>query len=388
MSYQFDVIVVGGGVVGLSAAIGMAQRHYSVAVIDAQSLSLDLIQKSARVYAVNQSSRALFEALGVWSEVSEQDISPYRHMHIWDAQNGAFIDFDARMIGEERLGNIIAEDPIKKALLQRAIATGITLIPNSKVSSLQQLDQEVRITCEEGHYLAKLLIVSDGGLSKTRDKLGVTLTTWPYHQHAIVATVTVEHPHKATAYQVFNADGPLAFLPLKDPHACSIVWSTTPERAEHLLTVEADTFNQELTKAFAAKLGACALVDKRHQFPLVMRHANQYQGTRWMLMGDAAHTIHPLAGLGLNLGLEDVASWLGIMDKAKSPCLSGRYLREYQRARKYEVWKIIGMMEGLKTLFANSLPPIAMARGVGLKLCNQLPAAKRFFINQAGGNKF
>ncbi|WP_188883557.1 FAD-dependent monooxygenase, partial [Alicyclobacillus cellulosilyticus] len=195
-----------------------------------------------------------------------------------------------RMIGEARLGNIIREDVIKHALLQRAVALGITLIPNNKVCSIQHLDSGVRLTCEEGDFEAQLLIVSDGGLSKTRDKLGVTLTTWPYHQHALVATVCVEYPHEATAYQVFNADGPLAFLPLKDPHTCSIVWSTTPKRAERLLTLDEAQFNQELTQAFAAKLGLCELIDKRHQFPLVMRHANQYQGTRWLLMGDAAHT--------------------------------------------------------------------------------------------------
>lgn len=385
MNTQFDVLVVGGGVVGLTAAIAMQQQNLTVAVVDSGSMTIDLSQPDPRVYAINQSSQALFEKLGVWADIVKSRISPYRKMYVWDSQNGAQIDFDCRMIGESCLGNIIEESVIKAALLKQAKALDIQLLAKQSVTTINLEEDAVNISCKTSTYTAALLIVADGGNSKTRDCLGVTVTTWPYHQQAIVTTVEVEKPHDKTAWQVFNPDGPLALLPLESPHRCSIVWSTQPKKAQRLIEADEETFNQDLTFAFQAKLGACKVVDKRHQFPLIMRHANQYHGHRWIVMGDAAHTIHPLAGLGLNVGLADVNTWLNIVYKARNPIWSGRYLKAYQRARKNEVWKIIALMQGLKNLFINPLPAVRGIRGIGLRICNNLPPLKRFLIDQAGG---
>ena len=213
--------------------------------------------------------------------------------------------------------------------------------------------------------------------------LNVPITTWPYHQQAIVATIGTEKPHQETAYQVFNTHGPLAFLPLTDSHQCSIVWSTSTAHAQALMVLSDDDFATELTAAFSEKLGRCAVLSRRQQFPLHMRHVERYSGTNWLIMGDAAHTIHPLAGLGLNVGLADLNAWLTNIDAAKSKRWSSKMLGAYQRQRKSAVWQTIAMMSGLKTMFSNPTRPFVTLRGLGLNACNQLSPLKRLFIEHA-----
>ena len=255
--------------------------------------------------------------------------------------------------------------------------------PHCRVASVQSTPDAICVGDGVNTWQASLLIVADGAASATRQLLSVPITTWPYHQQAIVTTMHTEKPHQKTAYQVFNSDGPLAFLPLADPHQCSIVWSTTKARAQTLVNLPEDEFAQQITEAFAARLGHCQVVGARYQFPLHMRHAKRYSGPRWLLMGDAAHTIHPLAGLGLNVGLADLTAWLAHLGHDKRQAWSNKTLGAYQRQRKYQVWQMIALMEGLKTLFANPLPPVAAFRGLGLRSCNNLQPLKRWFIEQA-----
>ena len=385
MSQSFDVVVIGGGVVGMCAALAMRQRDFSVALIDAGSLTVDTSVPDARVYAINHASQSLLQTLGAWALIDQGRMSPYEHMHVWDAVNEAHIDFDARMQGTNRLGTIIEEAVLKEALLQQLSRKDIVMFPNHKVAALKMLPDGVSVSDGAGSWQARLLIVADGATSRTRELLGVSVTSWPYHQHAIVTTICTEKSHNYTAYQVFNPDGPLAFLPLADKHHCSIVWSTRPERADVLMGLSDDEFACELRDAFAAKLGDCNVIGKRYQFPLYMRHAKRYSGPHWLLMGDAAHTIHPLAGLGLNVGLADLAAWLTNMGTEKSQAWSNKTLGAYQRTRKYEVWQTIALMESLKTIFAHPLPPIVTLRGLGLQACNHLVPLKRWFIGQAAG---
>ena len=383
MNQSFDVIVVGAGIVGLSAALAMSQRHFSVALIDAGSLTNDTTALDPRVYAINQASQSLLQRLGAWESIDASRRSPYQQMHVWDASNAAHIDFDARMVGCDHLGTILEESVIKQALLQQVAKSNITTFAHGKVTSVQSTPDQVFVSDGTSTWGAKLLMVADGANSATRELLGVSMTSWPYHQKAIVTLIRTEKPHQSTAYQVFNPDGPLAFLPLADPHLCSIVWSTTPARADELMALEDEPFAAQLTDAFAATLGRCDVVDKRYNFPLKMRHTNQYSGSRWLLMGDAAHTIHPLAGLGLNVGLADLTAWLALLDAGKPHTWSTKQLGAYQRERKYEVWKMIALMGGLKTLFANPLPPLVALRGLGLQACNTLLPLKQWFISQA-----
>jgi 2-octaprenylphenol hydroxylase len=382
-SPSYDVIVVGGGIVGLSAAIAMNQRGFSVALLDAGSLTVDTAGIDSRVYAINNASQSLLQTLGAWDYLDKTRVSPYNHMHVWDAANAAHIDLDARMVGMDRLGTILEESIIKEALLKCISQQAIHMFPDSKVVEVQANSEAVCLKDANSAWQAKLLIIADGAASVTRQLLGVAVTSWPYHQQAIVTTVHTEKPHERTAYQVFNQDGPLAFLPLADAHQCSIVWSTISTRAEKLLNLHEEKFAEQITNAFAAKLGQCTVMGKRYQFPLHMRHAKQYCGARWLLMGDAAHTIHPMAGLGLNVGLADLAAWNKSLDMNQDKRWSSRMLNTYQRERKYHVWQMIALMEGLKMAFSNPLSPATMLRGLGLRVFNSVLPLKKLVIGKA-----
>ncbi|MBA2710616.1 MAG: FAD-dependent monooxygenase [Tatlockia sp.] len=389
MSKHFDVAVVGAGIVGLCAALSMNLRGFSVALIDAGQMIVDEKNPDARVYAINEASQNLLKNLGAWQCIDSSRISPYRQMYVWDSSSGAHIDFNSRMIASDRLGTIVEESILKKALLHALSLqkTGISLFPNSKVKALNEYEEFIEILSEDSSWQAKLLMIADGGNSPCRQLLKVPLTSWSYHQEAIVALVTTEKAHQQTAYQVFNKDGPLAFLPMVNEKLCSIVWSTTQINAKELMTLSNEDFNKALTKAFAAKLGESQVCGKRFQFPLLMRHVKQYTGSRWILLGDAAHTIHPLAGLGLNVGLADLSTWLSGMEKGEKQLTAKKAMSAYQRQRKSEVWQTIAMMDSLKTLFGNSSSPVIAIRSLGLQVINHFSPIKKLFINMAIGKK-
>lgn len=383
---SYDVLIIGGGVVGLTAALAMAERNFMAAVIDAGPLKVKPSSAESRVYALNHASQHLLQQLGVWQHIKQHGVSPYRRMYVWDAVQGAHIDFDSRSIGTQDLGVIIEESVLKQALLEQiAQQTNIHLFPESCVEEVLSEEECIRVSNQQQTWEGQLLMVADGAHSKARKQLQVSLTDWSYDQLALVATVAVEKAHQQTAYQVFHPDGPLAFLPLSNPHECSIVWSMDSKLAKKLRDHSDEALNELLTQAFEHKLGQVKIISPSHQFPLHMRHVKQYAGSRWMLLGDAAHTIHPLAGLGLNVGLADITSWLRCLDRAQNRLLSKKALGSYQRDRKSAVWQIILLMEGFKRLFGTSVTPIVHLRGLGLSLCNQFIFIKKLVIQHARG---
>jgi 2-octaprenylphenol hydroxylase len=387
MTQICEIAIVGGGIVGLTASLAMAKRGFSVAVVDGTSLEASDTATivDPRVYAINHASQTLLEQLAVWQKVPLQRLSPYQHMHVWDAISQGSIDFDARMIAAKDLGHIVEESILKNALLEEIKEQpNITLFSDSRIEKLEQQQGDMVIASEKENWQAKLLMVADGANSVCRNLLKIPLTTWSYHQEAIVALVNTEKAHQQTAYQVFNSDGSLAFLPLAKENLCSIVWSTSQVRAKRLVSLLAEEFNQELTEAFSHKLGQLKIHGPRYCFPLFMRHARQYASRNWLLLGDAAHTIHPLAGLGLNVGLADVNTWIQCLNNSKNN-ITQKALNSYQRQRKYAVWQTIAAMEGLKMIFANPLPPVARIRGLGLRFCDNFTLLKKFFIQQAAG---
>jgi 2-polyprenylphenol 6-hydroxylase len=383
MSNSVDYLIVGAGPVGLTAAIAMKQKGFSVAVMDKQALDIQRTS-TARAYAINQASHVLFSSLDIWSHISEEKISAYEKMYVWDPLGKGDIHFDCRERGCSELGFIIDELTLKKALYEKY---GVNPLPALQAHDLVERDDHVLVNaCDaEGieHVIrANFVIITDGAHSTLRKQLQVPLTQWPYHHHATVATVRTEKSHEKTAYQIFTKEGPLAFLPLPDTHLCSIVWSTSPDYAKQICSWSEDEFNRKLAETFENKLGACTLVNQRMQFPLQMRHVEQYHGKRWILMGDAAHTIHPLAGLGLNLGLADLHTWLHLIQK-KSPDIS--VLGAYQRQRKSEVWAVIGLMEMIKRTFLVSSGPLPHLRGLSMSILNKVTPLKRLMMDYACG---
>ena len=307
-------------------------------------------------------------------------------MHVWEAKTGAKIDFDSRVNASSQLGVMLEEATIKQALLKQAESLQIQLINEFKVTSVTESHNEVIIYNEERDaWHGQLLIIADGARSSLRDKLGVKIATWPYNQNALIANVQTSKPHQKTAYQVFTKDGPLAFLPQANQYNSSIVWSLPPEKAEAYLAQNEEQFTENLAKTFAYKLGDVKLLSPRFQFPLHMRHTKQYSGKRWILMGDAAHTIHPLAGLGLNVGLADLSTWLNEVNQNNGSLVSSRVLNSYQRKRKHALWQVIALMQGLHVLFTNKATPINKLASLGLNIVNSLTPIKKLIIQHAAG---
>jgi 2-polyprenylphenol 6-hydroxylase len=384
--FDADVMVVGGGVIGLASAIAMRLRDCSVTLLDAGDLDVSAVSHNTRVYAINHASQKLLTQLGVWETIAIDVRTPYQGMYIWDAKNKAKITFEARDIAAAEMGFMLEESVLRTALLKRADSLGVALIGDARVVGCTEKKVGMQlITDDERARHAKLCMIADGARSKTRDLLKVPMNTWSYHHDALVATVRTEKPHQAIAYQVFCSDGPLAFLPLKDPHQCSIVWSHPPEQIKALMTLEDSAFNAALTQAFSNKLGRVEVMTPRVSFPLHMRHVTEYRGASWVLLGDAAHTIHPLAGLGLNVGLADLQAWLNLLAQQKNKIGSVRMLDAYQRERKSEVWGVIMLMQAIKAMFGTAAAPIEFARGIGMRMLNQVGPLKRMLMTYAAG---
>lgn len=393
----YDVAIVGGGMVGLATAIGLAEANLNVVVIDAGSTHAVTGEPRLRVSAINKASQRLLENLGAWQYLDEARVSPYQKMAVWDKDGMGSIQFDAQSISEAHLGAIIENDAISFALAKRASELStLTHLEGQRLEKIAFGEREAWLTLANGsnseieNVSAALVVAADGANSWVREQCRIPLTFWDYGHHAIVATIKTELPHGECARQVFLKDGPLAFLPLFDPHLCSIVWSVPPEQAKDLLALPAAEFSKALTAAFDGKLGLCELVSDREAFPLRMRYARHFARHRLVLAGDAAHTIHPLAGQGVNLGFLDAASIIETVCALKAEAKDigdYRHLRALERWRKAEAVEMIATMETFKRLFAGSNPLKKAIRDLGLNLVDNVGLLKTVFVQQAMGNK-
>ncbi|MDO6426798.1 UbiH/UbiF/VisC/COQ6 family ubiquinone biosynthesis hydroxylase [Thalassotalea sp. 1_MG-2023] len=392
---KFDVLIVGGGMVGLATALAI--RHLSaltVAIVDTQNVPNITETPDIRVSAINAASKQLFEHLGVWHQITTLRHQPYQAMHIWDSGGFGQLDFNLQDISTRdhsgQLGWIIENNIVRSALWQKAQQdNGIAFFTEEKLTHITQGETEVFATfASQAPIMANLVIGADGANSWVRAQAKIPLTFRDYDHHAIVATVACEQGHQNTAWQVFLPTGPLAFLPLQSDgnNLCSIVWSTSPEQANRLTQLDEQAFNQALTAVSDGKLGVVSLQSKRQAFPLRMRYAQQFVSERFVLVGDAAHTIHPLAGQGVNLGLKDAAALAQLLAEGSTSVNCSKLLSQYQRWRKADAIDMIAAMEGIKQAFAPQQVPIALARGMGLSVLNKLKPMKASLIKQAMGN--
>src|SRR3990167_4975618 len=305
---SFDIIILGAGIVGGSVALALAQKNLRVALIDKHALTTHITDSlGVRVSAINHASFNWFSKIGIDDIIKNSRISHYDKMHVWDDEG--HIEFHANAIAHPQLGFIIENQVILSALAQKIHeSTHIELFTDISPKLLHTMPDGVYLLLNNHQRLfGKMLIGADGAHSWLRQHLNIATNTSSYDQTAIVANVATQLPHEHTAWQHFLPTGPLAFLPFANPHLSSIVWSNETEEAIRLLNLNEDEFNKALSHAFDNKLGNVNLISERKHFPLTMRHAKKYIDARIAFVGDAIHTIHPLAGLGLNLGLADAA---------------------------------------------------------------------------------
>lgn len=383
---SLDIVVIGAGAVGMTFAAAMRNKGFQLALLDDKANLCPFPQSAydLRVFALTRASERIFRAVGAW-EFFERNF-PFHNMEVWE-DNGQ-IHFSCDDVGEPNLGYITELWVILRALAQTLqTSSDIKFITESKVVALEYQSSCYVITLEQGEKLtAKLVVGADGAASTVRQLAGIPLNTKEYHHHAVVATVQTKLPHQLTARQRFLGSSILAFLPLSEPNICSIVWSVPPSQAQELLSLSTEEFNQLLSTSFAHKLGEVSLISERFSFPLIKRHVQQYIKPHLALMGDAAHTIHPLAGQGMNLGLLDAATLAELLLQYRNrPLGDFQTLRRYERWRKSETMLMMSIIDGFHYLFRNEFFPVKAARNWGLNTSNHLPSFKRFVMNYAMG---
>ena len=392
MNTDYDLIIAGGGMVGSALACALGHADLNIALLE--GASLDRIRPGAdldtRVSAISRASQRIFAAVGAWDGMTAWRVSPFRDMRVWDATGFGSIHFDSADLGEPLLGWIIENRVIQHALLERARqCPAVDLLCPTALETAQTLDAGGwRVGLNDGReFTTRLLVGADGAQSRVRQLAGIKTGGWGYDQHAVVANVRTAQPHQETAWQRFLQSGPLAFLPLHDGR-CSIVWSTTPERATGLLASNAEDFGEALAAAFEARLGAILEVGPRAAYPLRLQNAQAYVKPGVALIGDAAHVIHPLAGQGMNLGFGDVAALAEVLLDAVAADRnigSLEVLRRYERWRKGDNLLMLGIMDGFKRLFGNTLPPVRLLRNLGLNLTDAAGPLKNLIARRAMG---
>ena len=389
---DYDLIIAGGGMVGSTLACALSDADFKIALLE--SAPLERIrpgeESDLRVSAVNRASQRIFAAVGAWSGMTAWRVSPFRDMRVWDAGGFGQIHFDSATLGEPLLGWIIENRVIQYALLERVrqLPAVDLLCPAALETAWPEDAGGWRVRLTDGReFTTRLLVGADGAQSKVRELAEIDTRGWSYHQKALVANVRTAEPHQETAWQRFLPTGPLAFLPLHDGR-CSIVWSTTPEQADQLLALDEYNFAQALTEAFERRLGEIVQVGPRGAFPLRLQHARAYVKPGLALIGDAAHVVHPLAGQGVNLGLLDAATLAEVLlDGLAAGHEVGalRVLRRYERWRKSDNLPMLGIMDGFKRLFGNSLPPVRLLRNLGLNLTDAAGPLKNALARRAMG---
>jgi 2-octaprenylphenol hydroxylase len=388
---QYDILIVGGGMVGASLACALANSDLKIALIEAAEIPrVPAVDDpyGLRVSAITQASQRIFQNLGVWETIANCRISPFREMRTWDAGGNGNIHFDSAEIGEATLGYIIENQLIQAALHDHCNGIENIHVISDSIQSFEVQSDHVEAQLQSGSILrAQLLVAADGRDSRIREQAGIATTGWEYKQTAIVASVTSEKSHQETAWQRFQSTGPLAFLPLSNGD-CSIVWSTSPDHAEDMLALPEDEFCQELEEAFESRLGKILHTGPRAAFTLRLQHATSYVQPRLALVGDAAHAIHPLAGQGVNLGLLDAATLAEVLlqsiEQGKDP---GAYsvLRKYERWRKGENIGMMLMMDGFKKVFGSELGPVQIIRNLGLDFADRVSPLKGEIMRRAMG---
>jgi len=385
---EFDCIVVGGGMVGATAALSLANLGLTVAVVEqGQTKDFSVEQKfDLRVSAISLGSEHLLEQVNAWQQIKEWRICPYRRLGVWE-QSYAYTEFSAQDIEQNHLGHIVEKRLIQLSLLQQLkLHNNTTLYCPESVQGFEQSNDEVIVDLTKIQIKTKLLIAADGANSQVRSFAGIGTTGWDYKQSAMLINVKTEAPQQDITWQQFLPTGPVAMLPMPSNNA-SLVWYHDKDEISRLVNLPNQQLELKIAQNFPERLGKVKVTNKA-SFPLTRRHANSYQNNRVLLMGDAAHSINPLAGQGVNLGFKDVKALQTVIAKAigENRCwYDVEVLRGYEKYRRRDN---LMMMTGMDTIYAGFSHPSPFAkllRNASLFLANKSPQLKRKALAYACG---
>lgn len=396
-----DVVVVGAGVVGAAAALALARDGWNVALVEArQPPRWREDAPDLRVYAFAPDNAALLDDIGVWPSIRDARAQPYRRMRVWDAAGGDELRFEADAFGRRELGWIVENGLLVDRLWSALPAAGVRVLCPEQVVAIDQAEETAQsgeparnfatLHLAGGSRLrARLILAADGAQSHLRGLVGIETYTHDYGQSGLVAFIDHERPHGATCWQRFLPSGPIAFLPfVGDGHRSSIVWTLPETEAMRLVQADDESFLRELHMAFVGTLGALTASSKRAAFPLRRQLAQGYVAGRVALIGDAAHTVHPLAGQGVNLGLRDVAGLRTVLRRQRE---TGRDpgaampLRRWARVRRSEDTLAAYSFDGINRLFSNDAMLPTLLRGPLLGLVGKVPPLRHALWRRAAG---
>ena len=390
---DFDIVIIGGGIVGLSFACELVDTDFSVAIVERNELKpLTGETPDCRVSAINRYALQRYHQNGVSQSALMQRSCVFEKMFVWDQTGVGQIQFDSAELGVAELGIIVENRVLQHMLLERVKAAKNIhyLCPQQieRINYQADVDTSSVIVLSSGTEIsAKLLVGADGANSKVREVANIERSQQSYQQQGLVCNVSTSESHQNTAWQCFMPSGPLAFLPLFNKQ-CSIVWSLDEAAASEHMALDDEGFKQALAEASEYKLGEITEVSQRFLFPLKHGHATDYVKPGLALIGDAAHSIHPLAGQGANLGIADAAVLAEIISQAKAAdrqWASLHTLSKYQRQRKGANQMMELSMTGFKELFGRENTLLSEIRNAGLSLVDHLPALKYRIIKQALG---
>lgn len=390
---KYEAIIVGGGVAGASLALLLGQAGMRICLLDKGTPSRvhqsDLFK--GKTASLNLASIDLFKKIGIWEKV-DQHSKEFTNIEVWDSEGSSAITFNAQDISESKLGKIVHNNNILSSIFDLLLKLpNIDILENESVLSINNGTESIDIKTDSGlDLMANLVVGSDGSMSSIRSLSSIPIRTWSYEQTAIVSLLESEIPINKTAYQIFTSTGPIALLPVtvEGEDLASLIWSADKVYADKLLSLEDSEFLEELKLKTEGKLGHFKIREAISSFPLHQLYAKEYFAERTVLVGDSAHTIHPLAGQGLNLGLSDV---IDLSERILSLRREGRdisdekMLKAYSDSREKVNLRMAALMEAFKRGFGSKNPWVKLGRNIAFSVANETKFLKKKFIKEAAG---